>query len=351
MSSIGDASATARGAAAVGPTPVGSGGDADPELRSRCEELAGRHGEAVGREVRALLGAGAGGGTDGGRDRRPGGVIEGPEVNRLVAAFQLRDARELALLALPAARALAVAPISGFRVGAVGVERGTGALVFGWNVEFPGGHLGMTIHAEGFVAVRATARGHGLDTLAVHRAQPCAHCRQLLAEFDWAAGLQIIDPLGHRRTLATLYPWAFEPAALGVAPAGGAAPPPPTPALAIADPDVPGPVAARLWESLRRAHAPYSGCPSAAVVQLDDGRLCDGAVIESVAFNPSILPLQAAVADVLAHGYRPDEIRAAWLAQPSGGSVDLAASSRELLTVVAPTAPLAVVDTGRGDTR
>ena len=58
--------------------------------------------------------------------------------------FGLAGPRDVALLALPAATRLAHPPISGFFVGAVGIEAGSGDLVLGGNLEFPG--LDLAIH-------------------------------------------------------------------------------------------------------------------------------------------------------------------------------------------------------------
>ncbi len=149
---------------------------------------------------------------------RPGAesTIPGSVVAELVARHRLGSAADLALLALPLAAALARCTISGFRVAAVGIEAETGDLVLGGNLEFPGTDLTTTVHAEGFVTLRARARGRTLATLAVREARPCAHCRQTLSESAAADGLTLVDLEGARRTLADLYPWPFGPDDLGV---------------------------------------------------------------------------------------------------------------------------------------
>ena len=115
---------------------------------------------------------------------RPGtdSTVPASAVRDLVERHALGSAVELALLALPVAGAMARPSISGFRVAAVGIEAEGGDLVLGGNLEFPGGELATTIHAEGFVALRVRRRGRTLATLAVNEARPCAHCRQTLAE-------------------------------------------------------------------------------------------------------------------------------------------------------------------------
>ncbi len=107
-----------------------------------------------------------------------GGIVDKAEVERLIAHFGLASVEELMLLALPAARQIARPPISDFHVGAVGLETETGNLVLGGNVEFPGTHLGATIHGEGFVFTRAFSRGTSIEH---HRHRRGASMRALPA--------------------------------------------------------------------------------------------------------------------------------------------------------------------------
>ena len=281
------------------------------------------------------------------RDPLGGSTIPAAVAADLVARHGLGSPLELALLALPVARAMARPPISGYRVAAVGVEA-EGDLVLGANLEFPGADLGATIHAEGFVALRARRRGRRLATLAVREAHPCAHCRQTLAEAADADALAIVDLLGNVLSLEDLYPWSFRPAALeheGDRP--GATP---WPALSFAatdaarDETVPADVAEELLAAGSRAHAPYSGAPSAVVLRLGDGRLSSAGCVENVAFNPSITAMQAALVEVAAARTETAEITEAWLGRTEGGSVDPEASFRALLRAVAPDAKAIVVD-------
>ena len=269
-------------------------------------------------------------------------TVPAAEVARLVARFELASERELALLALPVAGAMADPPISGYRVAAVGIEAETGDLVLGANLEFPGTDLGTTVHAEGFVSLRVRRRGRTLETLAVREAHPCAHCRQTLAEADAADRLEIIDLLGHELTLDELYPWSFRPGALGVP--GDRPETVPWPALAFAGEAPPNDVATLLLAAGARAHAPYSRAPSAVMLRLGDGRLVSAGCVESVAFNPTISAIQAALVEVAAlHANRAD-VAEGWLARTSGGAVDPAPGFRALLAAVAPAAVAHVVD-------
>lgn len=302
---------------------------------ARLAELAERVGPAVQAEVGEAV-------------RRPtsdpltGSTVPWELVDRLVARHGLESPRELALLALPVAGAMARPPLSGYRVAAIGVEAASGDLVLGANLEFPGTDLGTTIHAEGFVALRARRRGRSLDALAVREAHPCAHCRQTLAESATADRLTIVDLLGRALTLEQLYPWPFRPAALGEL--GDVAGAVPWPVLSLADNELPPEVASALLEAGSRAHAPYSRAPSAVVLRLGDGRLVGAGCVESVAFNPTITAAQAALVEVAAARAEAGQVVEGWLARTEAGIVDSEPGFRALLRAVAPAARATVVD-------
>lgn len=304
-------------------------------VAARLAELGERLGPAVQAEVGEAV-------------RRPspgplgGSTVPWETVDRLVARHGLESPRELALLALPVAGAMARAPISGYRVAAIGIENETGDLVLGANLEFPGTDLGTTIHAEGFVALRARRRGRTLDALAVREAHPCAHCRQTLTESAAADRLTIVDLLGHALALEQLYPWPFRPAALGEL--GDVAGAVAWPALTLLDDTLPSDVAALLLEVGSRAHAPYSRAPSAVVFRMRDGRLVGAACVESVAFNPTISAGQAALVEVAAARAEAGHIVEGWLARAESGTVDPEPGFRALLGAVAPEARATVVD-------
>jgi cytidine deaminase len=291
--------------------------------------------EAVAADVRAIV------------ERSPADPLEACVVpaavaRELMGRHGLASQEQLALLALPVARTLARAPLSGYLVAAVGIEAEASDLVLGANLEFPGTDLGTTVHAEGFVPLRARRRGHTLAVLAVASARPCAHCRQTLAESAGADRLVLIDLDGNRRSLDELYPVAFRPAALGVeADSPGAVR---WPGLAI-DPDAaPDDVARALAEAGAVAHAPYSEAPSAVALRLDDGRILSAGCVESVAFNPTITAAQAAMVELAAARAEGQNVTGAWLARLWGARVDPEPAFRALLGAVAPHAGLRVVD-------
>ena len=288
---------------------------ADPAVRLR---LAAQDGAAVRADLRI----------------GPGQVVPVAEVARVVAAHGLSGTYDLMLHLLPAASAKARPPISDFHVGAVGLTA-AGDLILGCNLEWPGSHLGMTVHGEGFVMTRALYLGATITALALGEAHPCAHCRQYISEFAPSRDMVLIDLLGHRLTMADLYPWPFDPGYLGQT---GAVP------GAINWPglrfDGTGP--APLLDAGRRAWAPYSACPGALLVELADGARFTGLSVESVAFNPTIQPVQAALIEVIAAGREPGEIVAAHLGTVAGGAVDYTRATAEVLAAVAPSASLTV---------
>ena len=312
----------------------------------RADEAAARRiaglAAAIGPEVEAALEEIVAPSTDPGADPLAASTIPAAEVARLVDRFGLASERELALLALPVAGRLADPPISGYRVAAVGIEAETGDLVLGGNLEFPGTELSTTIHAEGFVSLRVRRRGSTLETLAVREAHPCAHCRQTLAEAESSNRLEIIDLLGHELTLAELYPWAFQPAALGGT--GDRAGTVSWPGLRFVGETPLADAARLLLDAGARAHAPYSQAPSAVVLRLGDGRLVAAGCVESVAFNPSISAAQAAMVEAAACRASGAAVAEGWLARTADGAVDPAPGFRALLAAVAPGATVHVVD-------
>lgn len=312
---------------------------ADPVIAQRIAKLSATHGNALRAKIGMALGK---------QKHRPGenlgGVLLKAEADALIARHDLAGVEDLMLLALDEAKKLASPPISAFFVGSVGLEAETGNLIFGGNVEFVGTHLGTTLHGEGFVFTRAFSRGTTVEKIAIGEAHPCAHCRQYLSEYAATRDLLLIDPLGHRLTMNQLYPWPFDPDYLGEP--GIVAGAVPWPALALRRDDLDTAVAKPLLAALRRSHAPYSKCPAAMVLQLQDGQSVSGSAIESVAFNPSIPPLQGAIIELLAHGYRYGDIVGAHLATKVDGAVDYASSSAELLARIAPGVALTVSDWG-----
>ena len=260
--------------------------------------------------------------------------------NSIAAEFGLTG-DELVLVALKQAETFARPPISNFFVGCIGREAETGNLVFGGNLEFPGAHIGNTVHGEGFVFSRAFSRGTSIATIAVFEAHPCAHCRQFLSEFAATANLALIDPMGHRLRMADLYPWPFDPDYLGEK--GIVAGEIRHPDLTLGANEFAAPVAAKLTELGQQSYTPYGKSPAAIVLTLNNGAIVGGAAIESVSFNPTVSPLQVAMINLFAHGYAASDIAAAAIATTPGALVDYAGHAAGLLAAIAPGVTLDMV--------
>ncbi len=222
------------------------------------------------------------------------------------------DAALLALL--PEAASFALAPVSGFRVGAV--ARGlSGRLYRGANLEFAGEALGLSLHAEQAAIAGAWAAGEiGIDLLAVSAA-PCGHCRQFMAELTTAATLRILAGTASPTTLAALLPDAFGPASLGkteglMAPCFAR--------LALIEASV-DPLARAALDAAARSYAPYTGHRAGAALAMRDGRIFMGAYAENAAFNPSLPPMTAALSALAMAGGSTAEIAAAILVETAGG--------------------------------
>lgn len=117
-----------------------------------------------------------------------------------------------------AARAVrdhAVAPYSGFKVGAA-LETADGAIIAGCNVE--NATFGLTVCAERVAMFTALAAGHRrfarivvvADTTAA--TPPCGACRQILWEFggDLEITLANLDVVLAVHSLAALFPAPFD---------------------------------------------------------------------------------------------------------------------------------------------
>ncbi|GAB0118817.1 cytidine deaminase [Acidisoma sp. 7E03] len=266
----------------------------------------------------------------------PGQVIPGAEVAGLLSATGLPDMPALMRALLPAAQALARPPISHFRVGAVGRAAGSGDLILGANVEFPGAAVAETIHAEQFLFSRAHALGARLETIMVS-ARPCGHCRQFMSEFAGADRLTILDPDAGALSLDALLPFRFGPTDLGMPGADPAA----RQNLTLADEASHDPaLLAALLAAGACAHTPYSGAPSAIALRLATGEIVTGSTIENAAYNPGLPPLQAALVTLVALGRNYSEITAALLGRMPGAAFDFTASSAKLLDIIAPDASL-----------
>lgn len=119
-----------------------------------------------------------------------------------------------------AAREQALAPFSGFKVGAA-LETADGAIVTGCNIE--NASYGLTLCAERVAMFKALSEGHRqFARLAIAAdtespTPPCGACRQILWEFggDLAIVLANLERAISRHRLADLLPLPFDVRSLG----------------------------------------------------------------------------------------------------------------------------------------
>jgi cytidine deaminase len=114
-----------------------------------------------------------------------------------------------------AARRHAVAPFSGFKVGAA-LKTRDGRVYAGCNVE--NATLGLTVCAERVALWKALSEGARtfaevvVVTAAARPTPPCGACRQLLWEFCGNVAVHMVTSRGQTKsnTLSDLLPYAFD---------------------------------------------------------------------------------------------------------------------------------------------
>lgn len=269
------------------------------------------------------------------------------------------------------AQDIAHPPISNFAVGAVGLAS-DGRIFFGGNIEFIGLPLHHTIHAEQFLVTNLAAHGGGakLPYIAVS-ATPCGHCRQFFQELRGISDTQIIitdkpDPGYDYKPISSILPDPFGPYDLLDQE---------TPLilekhnnqLSLKDehfitqnenpPDLTNGFCDLIdknqqflkyeaFAAARESHAPYSGCPSGVALMDCEGKVYKGSYMESAAFNPSMMPAQAAlvaymVANGGGRGY--ERIVSAVLVEKEVAVVRQEDSARLLLKYISPKCELKVL--------
>jgi cytidine deaminase len=113
------------------------------------------------------------------------------------------------------ARKRAVAPFSGFRVGAA-ILTENGVIYSGCNVE--NATLGLTVCAERVALLKALSEGARrftevtVVTAAERPTPPCGACRQLLWEYCGNVPVHLVSTRGKRKSfsLGDLLPYAFD---------------------------------------------------------------------------------------------------------------------------------------------
>jgi cytidine deaminase len=255
------------------------------------------------------------------------GIITAAEVQMLLVKLNT-TLPKLMLELTSVASQYSVVPISKYHVGAIACGL-SGNLYFGANMEFSGQPLSLCTHAEQAATINAWVNGEqGLASLAVNAA-PCGYCRQFLYETSNAAQLSVI--LSEQTLpLTELLPLAFGPGELGVT-AGFLAPQ--DHGLSLVKPSdslaVQGALAAA-----NMSYAPYTKSYSGIGVLMIDGTVCGAPYAENAAFNPSISPLEAALAMVNLRGYSYGVISEVALVQMQSAKVAQNALTTAVLEVI-----------------
>ncbi|KAK1365291.1 Cytidine deaminase [Heracleum sosnowskyi] len=252
------------------------------------------------------------------------------------------------------AQNLARPPISNYHVAAVGLSS-DGRIFIGVNLEFPGVPLHHSVHAEQFLVTNhALHNSPRLAYIAVSAAPsdsnfsgPCGHCRQFFQELRQAGDIQILitsetAQQGKKdviyKPFSSLVPNSFGPCNL-------------------LDPEKPlilenhnnglcfangvGQDCDKLkhlaLEAANASHAPYSDCPSGVALMDVNGKFYKGCYLESVAYTPSLSPVQAALVDFVANGGGGyGEIVAAVVVEKEKAMVRQEDTARLLLKMVSP---------------
>lgn len=239
---------------------------------------------------------------------------------------------------LPLAQSYSHPPISNFHVGAV-VRGASGDLYTGANIEIPGQCLGFAVHAEQSACSSAYMHNEkAIAALAVGGA-PCGHCRQFIEEMSPDGEILIMNRDGSSTKLAAMLPSPFGPAALGMK--HGAFPVEETNLKLTRDSGDALSLAA--LDAARKSYAPYSKSPSGVAIQTASGRVYRGSYIENVAFNPSLSPLQTALAAMIAGGEDYSGMSAAALVELETPTISQRAVTETVLAAISSRAKLQTI--------
>jgi cytidine deaminase len=238
---------------------------------------------------------------------------------------------------LPLAQNYSFAPISNFHVGAI-VRGASGDLYTGANIEIPGQCLGFAVHAEQSACSNAYMHNEQAITALAVGGAPCGHCRQFIEEMSPDGAILIMNPDGSSTKLSAILPSAFGPAALGMK---HGAFPVEEKNLKLTG-DAADAVAVAALDAARRSYAPYSKSPAGAAIRTTQDRIYRGAYIENVAFNPSLSPLQTALAAMIAGGDGFRDISVVALIELETPTISQKAVTETVLTAVSSQAKLKI---------
>lgn len=216
--------------------------------------------------------------------------------------------------AIPHARA----QISGSPVVAIGLAS-SGQTFFGVNVELPGLPPIYSIHAEQFLVANLALhserqlKGLAITTNGYYFQAPCGHCRQFLQQIKDMSDTKVVitNRTGQRGT--------HVPFSTFLNPQGSFSPENVPRLLERNDNSIGfidqslnmdicsnskhcSHLNCRALRAATKSYAPYSGCPSGVALIDRRGKVYSGGYMESVADNPSLGPVQAALVDFVVNG-------------------------------------------------
>ena len=97
------------------------------------------------------------------------------------------------------------------------------------------------------------------------------------------------------------------------------------------------------WEAARKSYAPYTKAYSGVAIGTGSGRICKGSYIENAAFNPSLSPLQTALAALMVADENYSTISEVTLVEIDGAAISQKSVAEAALGTVAPAVKLQVV--------
>jgi cytidine deaminase len=160
-------------------------------------------------------------------------------------------------------------------------------------------------------------------------APPCGHCRQFLCETAHGSSLRVLTPDKPATQLSGLLPDGFEPDRLS---GSAALLRPRRHALRLTRPSA-DPVVAVALDAAECSYAPYSAGFAGVAVSTSQA-IYVGRYAETIAFNPSVEPLTAAIAVMAIANVEPAAIERVVLVQTES-RVNHEANARRLLALVA----------------
>ncbi|MEM9715133.1 MAG: cytidine deaminase [Pseudomonadota bacterium] len=273
-------------------------------------------------------------------DLDQGPMITADTAQQIINLMQI-DIGELMVMLLGTAAAYAHAPISNYHVGTVALGVNPGNLYLGANMEFPGQALLFSVHGEQSAMNHAWLSGQtGLQSIAINAA-PCGYCRQFLYETSMATqGLRILlkanaDPADFTyssQPLPELLPDAFGPGDLNIT---DRLMQPTQHPLSFSPPD---PLAAAAVNAAQHSYAPYTGNYSGVALLRSDGKIHAGRYAENAAFNPSMSPIESALAWMALHSDLSSgfDITEAVLVEAKDTTISQQGATAAVLSSVAP---------------